>query len=541
MRSLDDGDVATRLSSDEKLKVFISYSRKDLAFAREIAKGLSLFGEFQISIDTEAIHEGEAWQARLRALIEAADTVVFILTPHSAESPICQWEVDEAERLSKRILPVQAAPLEGSKPPERLAALHYVRFDPQETGEPRSFIEGLVALQRALNTDVEWLREHTRLLVRAREWDAAGRAPNRMLSGADIAAAKEWAARRPREAPEITELHLEYIRASEQEETDRTNAERQRLKEIALAQDAREEALKAAEDAQAARARTMRRTYMGITVLAAIVLLGGPPIYRAFLDQRAIEAEALRTDIKGYIFAYSTDHGEIGATSSPTSLSPYTSDLISALRNPRTNILTALSHVNRLAIQKRGDFNLPLISTNMSGDIYLWKYPESRRLTAFVFGAWKYPAKIGPLTGPKNDIAAFAALLREAGFKDGDIVQIGNPTRTDISRALTKKVKRLGIGKKLEKSSSGRGLARVVGRTTDKNHVVIFYWSGHAIQSGGVNYLIAIPEEPITGDADILARAGVNLGQISNELSKFAATIVIVDGSRTTLFRGGGR
>src|SRR5262249_35824403 len=102
-----------------------------MAFAREIAGGLQMFGGFDISIDTEAIQEGEDWKARLGVLIADSDTVVFILTSKSAASHICAWEVEEAERLSKRIIPVQAESLAGSKPPSQLSALNYVRFDPQ--------------------------------------------------------------------------------------------------------------------------------------------------------------------------------------------------------------------------------------------------------------------------------------------------------------------------------------------------------------------------------------------------------------------------
>ena len=74
---------------------------------------------------------------------------------------------------------------------------------------------GLNALVRALNTNVEWLREHTRYLTLARSWDEAGRRDNRLLFGTDITAVKDWVGRRPKSAPELTELHLDFIRASE--------------------------------------------------------------------------------------------------------------------------------------------------------------------------------------------------------------------------------------------------------------------------------------------------------------------------------------
>jgi hypothetical protein len=127
----------------------------------------------------------------------------------------------------------------GSIPvPPRLAALNYVRFD-----EDRSFMAGLAALVRSLKTDVDWLREHTRLLIRAMEWNAAGRPNNRLLSGDDISAAKDWLSRRPKDAPEATGLHLDFIRAGERVDEDRRNAERRQLEEMASAQSQRAAAL----------------------------------------------------------------------------------------------------------------------------------------------------------------------------------------------------------------------------------------------------------------------------------------------------------
>jgi hypothetical protein len=98
---------------------------------------------------------------------------------------------------------------------------------------------GLTRLTRALNTDLDWLREHTRLLQRATEWEAGDRPENRLLSGGDIATAKAWAARWPKDEPEPTPLHLDFIRTSEEAEASRHNAERRRCERPAQASEAR--------------------------------------------------------------------------------------------------------------------------------------------------------------------------------------------------------------------------------------------------------------------------------------------------------------
>ena len=215
------------VSHAPRLKVFVSYSRTDTAFADEIVAGLEYDGGFEVFIDRHSIHEGEAWRDRLSGLIASADIIVFLLTKASATSDLCRWEAEHAKGLSKRLVPVLVETVDGDSAPPTLKALHYVRFD-----EGRSFMQGLAALRRALRADLAWVREHTRLMIRAQEWDAADRAENRLLSGADIVSAKSWLEHRPADAPPPLELHHAYIAASEQAETARLSEDRQQAEAL---------------------------------------------------------------------------------------------------------------------------------------------------------------------------------------------------------------------------------------------------------------------------------------------------------------------
>jgi hypothetical protein len=127
------GDMAPQQASRPdspdkgKLRVFISYSRDDLKFADQLDAALNACG-FECVIDRQGISGGEDWKRRLGNLIREVDTVVFVLSPTSARSEICAWEVEEAARLNKRILPVNCRPLEGTSPPPRLRDLNYIFF-----------------------------------------------------------------------------------------------------------------------------------------------------------------------------------------------------------------------------------------------------------------------------------------------------------------------------------------------------------------------------------------------------------------------------
>jgi hypothetical protein len=290
----------------EKLKVFVSYARDDLEFADQVVAALAAFG-LEPLIDRHGISAGEDWKRRLGNLIAEADTVAFMLSPRALQSEICDWEIEETDRLSKRLLPVRIKPLGTTPVRKRFKELQniFLYADPNFPGS--GFGQGLADLVQALNTDLEWVREHTRLGQRAAEWQVGNWSENRLLSGAEIVAAKDWLARRPPKAPEPTPLHLDFIRASEDAQTARDSAERQRLDQIDAAQTARQQALADTEVAQneraAALSRLRRRTWVGVGVMAfltvAAVTFGGLAVLQSWKAEeqtrvaRANESRAL--------------------------------------------------------------------------------------------------------------------------------------------------------------------------------------------------------------------------------------------------------
>ena len=172
----------TSPAAGTKLKVFISYSRRDLAFADQLVAVLELHG-YVPTIDRKGIHGAERWEERLGQLILGADIVVFVLSPNSAASEICAWEVEEATRRGKRIIPVLCRPLEGRQPHPHLRDLNYIYFYPEKDMPGSGFGTGQVQLIEALSVDIEWLREHTRLEELAARWDANTRPADQLLRG----------------------------------------------------------------------------------------------------------------------------------------------------------------------------------------------------------------------------------------------------------------------------------------------------------------------------------------------------------------------
>ena len=111
--------------SQAPLSVFISYSRKDNEAAERLRAGL-IAREMDAYLDTHDILAGEDWQGRIGQLIARADSVVFLISPDSVASRICDWEVNETERLSKRLLPVVVRDADQETVPGRLKRLNYI-------------------------------------------------------------------------------------------------------------------------------------------------------------------------------------------------------------------------------------------------------------------------------------------------------------------------------------------------------------------------------------------------------------------------------
>jgi hypothetical protein len=218
-------DWATAASEDQT-RVFVCYSRKDTEFLTWLSAGLRERGCFvdydQSPQDPKSITGGiaaeDAWWTRLEEMITAAEVVVFVLSPDSARSPVCDEEIAFAQARGKRVVPVLWRPIDFQKAPPRLSALNVkISFVTPDAGRLAASLDELVA---AIRTDVRWFRMAGRLSTAARQWDLSGREPDQLLRGTQLTEAEAWAARRPPAAPAHSEMLLEFLadsRAAEEE------------------------------------------------------------------------------------------------------------------------------------------------------------------------------------------------------------------------------------------------------------------------------------------------------------------------------------
>ena len=141
---------------------------------------------FEPLMDRDGIAGGEEWKQRLHALILEADSVVFVLSPKAAASEMCRFEVEIARKIAKRIIPIVCAPLEGTEPPDHLSSLNYIYFYQEKAVSGSGFGSGLAKLTAALRTDIDWMREHTRIGGLASRWNEREKDTALLLRGNEL-------------------------------------------------------------------------------------------------------------------------------------------------------------------------------------------------------------------------------------------------------------------------------------------------------------------------------------------------------------------
>jgi hypothetical protein len=105
-------------------KIFISYSRKDIGFARKLAGDLEKAG-YDVWWDLTDLRGGDDWLRVIPSAIESSEFFIVVLSPNSAMSDWVKKEYTQALSSSKKIIPLM---LTRSSVPFALNTINYVDF-----------------------------------------------------------------------------------------------------------------------------------------------------------------------------------------------------------------------------------------------------------------------------------------------------------------------------------------------------------------------------------------------------------------------------
>ncbi len=207
---------------------FLSYSRQESKeFVARLAATLEARGR-DCWVDLDDIPPASEFMQDLRDGIGGSDAFCFVLSPRALESEYCRRELDYALERNKRIIPIAHRRL--AEPPREPLASH--SWIPQEGLFDDDFDSSVDELIRALDTDVDWVRGHTKWGQRAEGWQRGGHDRGALLRGQELRDAETWLSGQAGKTPAPTASHAEFVLRSQRESRNRT---RKMLSAVAVA------------------------------------------------------------------------------------------------------------------------------------------------------------------------------------------------------------------------------------------------------------------------------------------------------------------
>ncbi|GAB4201607.1 MAG: hypothetical protein Fur006_54280 [Coleofasciculaceae cyanobacterium] len=217
---------------------FISYGRADSKifatqlYARLIEKG------FKVWFDQNDIPLGVDYQKQIDDGLEKSHNFLFIIAPHSINSPYCGLEIELALQRKKRIIPllhveqITQETWQQRNPDRPLSEWEDYKAKGKHSSFPNmhpaigkinwvymregidDFEKSFAGLLEIFERDRDYVHQHTYLLAKALEWERNHHQSRYLLTGDERVKAETWLKFRFKEEQppcEPTDLHCEFI------------------------------------------------------------------------------------------------------------------------------------------------------------------------------------------------------------------------------------------------------------------------------------------------------------------------------------------
>ncbi|HIK45450.1 MAG TPA: TIR domain-containing protein [Leptolyngbyaceae cyanobacterium M65_K2018_010] len=195
----------------QTLDVFLIADPVDLDFTRRLNHTLQLQGK-STWFDASNWRDDANTLTMVDEAIESAENFLVVLSPQTLKNPDCLADLNYAQTLSKRLIGVANGPITRSTLPPALTTVPIVNFQDQEGDFSANFGE----LYRILESDADYIDQHTRLLMRALEWEKSGRDDSLLLRRKALDQANSWLAQAAQKIPAPNAQQLAFLAASRQ-------------------------------------------------------------------------------------------------------------------------------------------------------------------------------------------------------------------------------------------------------------------------------------------------------------------------------------
>jgi WD40 repeat protein len=199
-------------------KVFLSWSDKDRALMEPVRQSL-LREQITVWVSSVDIKTGSDFQTMINRGIEEADNVVYLISPNSLESRYCQAELEYAQKLNKRLIPILLCPTPLEQISAEVRSLQFIDFTDNTTAE--DYQSDIAQLIRILNQDAAYYEQHKLLLTRALKWHRLQQNSSMLLRGYNLRQAEAWLkiAKKRDQHPPIAEMEA-FVAESLQQPAD---------------------------------------------------------------------------------------------------------------------------------------------------------------------------------------------------------------------------------------------------------------------------------------------------------------------------------
>ena len=221
------------------LDVFFAYSEVDSGFVRSLNDALQGQGK-TTWFAQEDMTVGVNFQQEIDRGIERSNNFLFVLSPSSVNSLTCINALMYAAELNKRIIAILHRPINPQDLHPKLTPLLCVLAPSGASDQPLSSLKFGVAshqigvakaqwidfnqaevdfstqfnqLVRTLDTNREYVQNHTKWSQRALEWNQKGRSEDLLLRGSELVIAECWLqdAEAQAKKPAVTDLQKAFI------------------------------------------------------------------------------------------------------------------------------------------------------------------------------------------------------------------------------------------------------------------------------------------------------------------------------------------
>ncbi len=199
-------------------KLFVSYSRKDSVASRKLIEAFKTKIDQEVWVDWESIPPAVDWLEQIFRGIEGSDAFIFMISPDSIKSEVCNVEIGRAALNNKRIIPIVLRDVDPKDTNEVIRKLNWTYIRKTD-----NFEEGLAKIKTAIDLDIDWLQEHARLQNKALDWHRK-KDVSLLLRGKDLRNARQMLQTFTSKDPIPTDLQRKYIEHSRTSERNRTVA-----------------------------------------------------------------------------------------------------------------------------------------------------------------------------------------------------------------------------------------------------------------------------------------------------------------------------